>query len=116
MICTSECCATVRLSGIFFSKSTDKKLAYKLVETLFTRCSLLSACFSFGLFLFCLPDMCACAIFWENQNKCKWSIEITRRTPGITVLARHNCLCSTAKKNACALKRKRSFTDQAVYM
>ena len=44
------------------------------METLFTRCSLLSACFSFGLFLFCLPDMCAFAIFQENQNKCKRSI------------------------------------------
>ena len=64
----------VQLSGIFFSNSTDTKLAYKLVETLFTRCSLLSACFSFGLFLFCLPDTCAFAIFQENQNKCKRSI------------------------------------------
>ena len=41
---------------------------------LFTSCSLLSACFSFSLFLFCLPDMCACAIFRENQNKRKPSI------------------------------------------
>ena len=58
-----------QLSGIFFSKSTDKKLVYILVGTLFSSCSLLSACFSFSLFLFCLLDMCACAIFWENQKK-----------------------------------------------
>ena len=44
------------------------------MRTLFTSCALLSTCFSFSLFLFCLPDMCACAIFWENQNKCKPSI------------------------------------------
>ena len=37
-------------------------------------CSLLSTCFSISLFLFCLPDMCACAIFWENQNKYKPSV------------------------------------------
>ena len=42
--------------------------------TLFTSCSLLSAWFSFSLFLFCLPDMCASAIFRKNQNKCKPSI------------------------------------------
>ena len=64
----------VQLSGIFFPKSTDTKLAYILVWTLFTSCSLLSMCFSFSLFLFCLPDMCACAIFRENQNKHKPSI------------------------------------------
>ena len=63
-----------QLSGIFFSKSTDTKLVYILVGTLFTSCSLLSACFSFSLFLFCLLDMCACAIFRENQNKRKPSI------------------------------------------
>ena len=39
--------------------------------TLFTSCLLLYMCFSFGLFLFYLPDMCACAIFCENQNKHK---------------------------------------------
>ena len=27
-----------------------------------------------SLFLFCLPDVCTCAIFGENQNKCKPSI------------------------------------------
>ena len=27
--------------------------------------------FFFSLFLFCLPDMCACAIFRENLKKCK---------------------------------------------
>ena len=37
-------------------------------------CSLLSPCFSFSLFLFCLPDTCACAVFRENQNKRKPSI------------------------------------------
>ena len=57
-----------QLSGIFFPKSIDMKLVYKLVGTLFTSCSLLSTCFSFSLFLFCLPDMCAYAIFPENQN------------------------------------------------
>ena len=30
--------------------------------------------FFFSLFLFCLPGMCACTIFWENQNKRKPSI------------------------------------------
>ena len=63
-----------QLSGIFFSKSTDTKLVYILVGSLLTSCSLLSACFSFSLFLFCLPNMCSCAIFRENQNKCKPSI------------------------------------------
>ena len=63
-----------QLSGIFFSKSADTKLVYKLVGTLFTSCSLLSACFFSSLFLFCLPDVCTCAIFGENQNKCKPSI------------------------------------------
>ena len=63
-----------QLSAIFFSKSTDTKLVYKLVGTLFTSSSLLSACFSFSLFFFCLPDMCACSIFRENQNKYKPSI------------------------------------------
>ena len=42
-------------------------------------------------------------------------IGITRRTPGITFLARRVCLCLTAKKNACARKHKQSFTEQAVY-
>ena len=32
-------------------------------------CSLLSACFFFSLFLLCLPDMCASAIFRENQSR-----------------------------------------------
>ena len=66
---------SARLSGIFLSKSTGMKLVYKLVGTLFTSCSLFSACFSFSLILFCLPGMCACAIFRENQNKCKPSIK-----------------------------------------
>ena len=46
---------------------------YIVVGSLFTSCLLLSVCFSFS-FLFCQPNMCACTIFWENQNKCKLSI------------------------------------------
>ena len=64
----------VQLSDIFFSKSTDAKLVYKLVGTLVTCCWPLSTAFSFSLILFCLPDMCACAVFGENQIKHKPSI------------------------------------------
>ena len=42
-------------------------------------------------------------------------MEMTRRTSGITFLARHVSLCLTANKSTCALKRKQSFTKQAVY-
>ena len=67
---------SAQLSRIFLSEPTDTKLVLKLVGNLFTSCSLLSTCFSFSLFLFCLPDMCACAIFRENQNKGKPSSTI----------------------------------------
>ena len=55
LLCTSECCVTV---CIFFPKFTDTKLVYKLVETLFTSCSLLSRCFSFSFFFFAF-QICA---------------------------------------------------------
>ena len=46
----------------FSQKFTGTKLVYKLG-------SLISTCFYFSLFLFCLPDTYACAILRENQNK-----------------------------------------------
>ena len=76
-----------QLSGIFFSKYTDTKLVYKLVGTLFTSCSLLSAC----LFLFCLSDMCACTIFPENQNKCKPSYLQYEGLGEVETLGRNEC-------------------------
>ena len=70
LLCTSECCVTV---CIFFPKFTDTKLVYKLVETLFTSCSILSRCFSFSFFFFCLPDMCAYAINFPTRSQTKIS-------------------------------------------
>ena len=43
-----------QLPGIFFPKSTDMNLLYKLVGTLFTSCWLLFMCFLFQ-FIFVLP-------------------------------------------------------------
>ena len=86
MICTSECCATVW--HIF--------LKIHRYET-----------GGFSLFLFCLPDMCACAISWENQNKCKRSIAYhiffsqnflssTKDLSGATIVIFRRCLRSSS--------------------
>ena len=55
-------------------------------------------------------------LYLALSSFCNSLNEITRRTLGITVLARHNCLCLTAKKSTCTLKCKQSFTEQAIYI
>ena len=55
----------MQLSGVFFSKSTDMKLVYILVGTLFTSCSLLSACFS----IFVLPPRYVCMCNFLGKSK-----------------------------------------------
>ena len=53
------------------------------------------------------------AIPYRSGNNCPLvNMDFTRKTPGITFLARR--LCLTAKKSACPLKCKQSFTEQAV--
>ena len=59
-ICTSECCATV---WHIFPKNSQAQ------NWCINWGSLISTCFYFSLFLFCLPDTYACAISLENQNK-----------------------------------------------
>ena len=75
-----------QLSDIFFQKFTDTRLVYKLVGV----CSLLSTCSSFSLFLFCLPDMCTCAILRENQNKRKSSISWVPNSQKVNSLIMRN--------------------------
>ena len=55
---------------VYFSQNPQiQNWRIKLVRTLFTSCSLLSTCFPFSLFLFCLPDMCACQICAPGKIK-----------------------------------------------
>ena len=59
---------------------------------LFPSCSILSTCFSFSLFLFFLPDICTCTIFWESQNKRKPSMVflVFRKDEKLCIF----CLCN----------------------
>ena len=54
--------------------------------------------FFFSSFLFCLPDMCACAIFQEIQNKCKPSIQCLEVTESVQ---RKSLFLTTTSRSSC---------------